>query len=102
MARDNKDSRGEQLQQFSTIRKRKTTRSITDAAGYWRISAPVATTDRLGSRDNPTRMNGDMNLSPVPPCHPQLTSNIADELNTPEYTIGEYYTQSNKSLNNVN
>ena len=38
------------------------------------------------------------------PCHPQLTSNIADELNTPEYTytIGEYYTQSNKSLKNVN
>lgn len=30
------------------------------------------------------------------------TSNIADELNTPEYTIGEYYTQSNKSLKNVN
>ena len=53
MARDNKDSRGEQLQQFSTIRKRKTTRSITDAAGYWRISAPVATTDRLGSRAYP-------------------------------------------------
>lgn len=30
------------------------------------------------------------------------TSNIAPELNTPEYTIGEYYTQSNKSLKNVN
>ena len=29
------------------------------------------------------------------------TSNIAPELNTPEYTIGEYYTQSNKSLKNV-
>lgn len=30
------------------------------------------------------------------------TSNIADELDTPEYTIGENYTQSNKSLKNVN
>lgn len=29
------------------------------------------------------------------------TSNIADELNTKEYTIGEYYTQDNKSLKNV-
>jgi hypothetical protein len=29
------------------------------------------------------------------------TSNIADELNTDEYTIGEYYTQDNKSLKNV-
>lgn len=29
------------------------------------------------------------------------TSNIADELNTPEYTIGDYYTQDNKSLKNV-
>lgn len=26
------------------------------------------------------------------------TSNIADELDTPEYTIGEYYTEKNKSL----
>lgn len=29
------------------------------------------------------------------------TSNIAHELDTPEYTIGEYYTSSNKSLKNV-
>lgn len=29
------------------------------------------------------------------------TSNIADELNTPDYTIGEEYSQSNKSLKNV-
>lgn len=29
------------------------------------------------------------------------TSNIADELNKPEYTIGEYYTTDNKSLKNV-
>lgn len=29
------------------------------------------------------------------------TSNIADELNTPEYTIGEFYTKDNKSLKNV-
>ena len=35
------------------------------------------------------------------------TSNIAKELDMPEYTIGDYYTQDNKSLkfnlsNNVN
>lgn len=30
------------------------------------------------------------------------TSNIAPELDTPEYTIGEYYMQSNKSLKDVN
>ncbi len=29
------------------------------------------------------------------------TSNIADELNTPDYTIGEEYSQNNKSLKNV-
>ena len=29
------------------------------------------------------------------------TSNIADELNTPAYTIGEEYSQSNKSLKNI-
>lgn len=29
------------------------------------------------------------------------TSNIADELDTKDYTIGEYYTQNNKSLKNV-
>ena len=29
------------------------------------------------------------------------TSNIAPELDTPEYTIGEYYTENNKSLKNV-
>ena len=29
------------------------------------------------------------------------TSNIADELNTRDYTIGDYYTQDNKSLKNV-
>ncbi len=29
------------------------------------------------------------------------TSNIAEELDKPEYTIGEYYTQTNKSLKNV-
>lgn len=29
------------------------------------------------------------------------TSNIADDLDTPEYTIGEYYTKDNKSLKNV-
>lgn len=29
------------------------------------------------------------------------TSNIADELNTPEYVIGEFYTQKNKSLKHV-
>lgn len=29
------------------------------------------------------------------------TSNIAEELDTKEYTVGEYYTQSNKSLKNV-
>ena len=50
---------------FQQLEKRKTTRSITDAAGYWRISAPVATTDRLGSRAYPASINGDMNLSPV-------------------------------------
>lgn len=38
------------------------------------------------------------------PCDYQLifaTSNIAEELDTPEYTIGEYYTQDNKSQKNV-
>lgn len=67
VTRDNKDSRGKQLQQFSTIRQRKTTRSITDATRYWRISALVATTDRLRPRAYPARINGDMddmNLSP--------------------------------------
>lgn len=29
------------------------------------------------------------------------TSNIANELNKPEYTVGDYYSQSNKSLKNV-
>ena len=29
------------------------------------------------------------------------TSMIAPELNTPEFTVGEYYTESNKSLKNV-
>lgn len=29
------------------------------------------------------------------------TSNIAEELNTKQYTIGEYYTKDNKSLKNV-
>lgn len=29
------------------------------------------------------------------------TSNIAQELNTPDYTVGEYYTRENKSLKNV-
>ena len=29
------------------------------------------------------------------------TSNIAEELNTAEYVVGDYYTQSNKSLKNV-
>jgi|GEM_PF-1259688 len=29
------------------------------------------------------------------------TSNIADELNAPAYTIGEEYSQSNKSLKNI-
>lgn len=29
------------------------------------------------------------------------TSNIADELDKPDYTIGEYYTADNKSLKNV-
>lgn len=29
------------------------------------------------------------------------TSNIANELNKPEYTIGDYYSQANKSLKNV-
>ena len=38
---------------------------ITEAAGYGCISASAAKTDRLGPRDNPTRMNGDTNLSPV-------------------------------------
>lgn len=30
------------------------------------------------------------------------TSNIANELNKPEYTVGDYYTRDNKSLKNVN
>lgn len=30
------------------------------------------------------------------------TSNIAEELNIPEYTVGDYYTRDNKSLKNVN
>ena len=29
------------------------------------------------------------------------TSNIAQELNTPDYTVGDYYTRENKSLKNV-
>lgn len=29
------------------------------------------------------------------------TSNIANELNKPEYTVGDYYSQANKSLKNV-
>jgi hypothetical protein len=29
------------------------------------------------------------------------TSNIAKELDKPEYTIGDYYTKENKSLKNV-
>ncbi len=29
------------------------------------------------------------------------TSNIAEELNTDEYVVGDYYTQSNKSLKYV-
>ena len=65
MARDNKDCRGKLLQPFSTIRQRKTTRNITKAVGNWRISAPVATTDRLGSRGYSALINSDMNLSPV-------------------------------------
>jgi len=50
---------------FSTIRQRKTTRNITEAVGNWRISAPIATTDRLGSRGYSALINSDMNLSPV-------------------------------------
>ena len=43
-------------------------------------------------------------LKQMPPCDYQLifaTSNIAEELDTPEYTVGEYYTPANKSLKNV-
>lgn len=29
------------------------------------------------------------------------TSNIANELNKPEYTVGDYYSQANKSLKHV-
>lgn len=43
-------------------------------------------------------------LKQMPPCDYQLifaTSFIAEELDTPEYTIGEKYTPTNKSLKNV-
>ena len=40
----------------------------------------------------------------MPPCDYQLiyaTSNIAEELDRPEFTIGESYTKDNKSLKYV-
>ena len=43
-------------------------------------------------------------LKQMPPSDYQLifaTSNIAEELNTDEYVVGDYYTQSNKSLKYV-
>lgn len=43
-------------------------------------------------------------LKQMPPCDYQLiyaTSNIAEELDRPEFTIGEKYTPNNKSLKNV-
>ncbi len=43
-------------------------------------------------------------LSEINSCDFQLifaTSNIAEELDIPEFTIGDYYTQTNKSLKNV-
>ena len=43
-------------------------------------------------------------LKQMPPVGYQLiyaTSNIAEELDKPEYTVGDKYTPSNKSLKNV-
>ena len=44
------------------------------------------------------------NANPVDSINYQLiyaTSFVVDELNTDEYTVGDYYTQENKSLKNV-
>ena len=43
-------------------------------------------------------------LKQMPPVDYQLiyaTSNIAEELDIPEYTVGDKYTPNNKSLKNV-
>ena len=57
--------------------------------GTWRSALPLRSSKNLKPENQP-----DFQLI-------FATSNIADELNTPEYTIGDYYTQDNKSLKNV-
>lgn len=75
---------------------------IDNLSDYYDIRLKLARLARCGFTDTKPFNAGSMCTSEMfPNCRFQKVD-IADELDTPEYTIGEYYTQSNKSLKNVN